>query len=286
MNDEGIIGGTHVKDEGHSHSSHIILHALAKFGRGLRKFAGVFRRFVAQIGSYSRLAAQSASYLGSIGRDRRLILDQMEHIGTNSLPLVVIIGFFTGMVSAWQAAYQFKGLISYSFLGGAVSRAIFIELGPVLTAIVIAGRVGASIAAELATMTVTEQIDALESLAISPVRYLAVPRLLGATLMMPILVIFANGIALIGAFIVSNFFLGISGKMFFGSVQQYFHAKDVLGGLFKAFFFGAFTALIGVKVGFDATDGAEGVGKATIRAFVLSSMMVLILDYTLWTIIF
>ena len=155
----------------------------------------------------------------------------MEHIGTNSLPLVAVIGFFTGMVSAWQAAYQFKGLISYSFLGGAVSRAIFIELGPVLTAIVIAGRVGASIAAELGTMKVTEQIDALESMAISPVRYLAVPRLLGATLMMPILVIFANVIALGGAFIVSNFFLDISGKMFFDSVQRYFQVKDVMGGL-------------------------------------------------------
>lgn len=244
------------------------------------------RHFLAEIGGFALLTARTLRFLGSIPRDRRLILDQMEHIGTNSLPLVTIIGFFTGMVSAWQAAYQFKGLISYSFLGGAVSRAIFIELGPVLTAIVIAGRVGASIAAELGTMKVTEQIDALESMAISPVRYLAVPRLLGATIMMPILVIFANAIALAGAFIVSNFFLDISGKVFFDSVQRYFHVRDVLGGLFKALFFGAFTALIGVKVGFSTTGGAEGVGKATIRAFVLSSMMVLILDYTLWTIIF
>lgn len=244
------------------------------------------RRTLAEVGGFSSLAAQSFSYIGSIPRDRQLILDQMEHIGTDSLPLVLTIGFFTGMVSAWQAAYQFKGLIPYSFMGAAVSRAIFIELGPVLTAIVIAGRVGASIAAELGTMKVTEQIDALESLAISPVRYLAMPRLLAATLMMPILVIFANAIALAGAFLVSNFFLGITGTMFFDSVQRFFHTKDVLGGLFKAFFFGAFTALIGVKVGFSASGGAEGVGKATIRAFVLSSTMVLILDYVLWTILF
>src|SRR2546429_2228058 len=133
-------------------------------------------------------------------------MKQMEHIGTNSLPLVVIIGFFTGMVSAWQAAYQFKGLITFSLIGGAVSRAIFIELGPVLTAIVIAGRVGASIAAEIGTMRVTEQIDALESLAISPARYLALPRIVASVVMMPLLVVIANAIALLGAFVVCNFF--------------------------------------------------------------------------------
>ncbi len=257
----------------------IFLKVLIRFGR-------IARRFLSEVGAFSSLAGQSLRYVSSIPKDRRLILDQMEHIGTNSLPLVAIIGFFTGMVSAWQAAYQFKGLISNTFLGAAVSRAIFLELGPVLTAIVIAGRVGASIAAELGTMKVTEQIDALESLAISPVRYLALPRLLAATIMMPILVVFANAIALAGAFLVSNFFLGITSRTFFDSVQQYFQVKDLLGGLFKALFFGSFTALIGVKVGFSADGGAEGVGKATIRAFVLSSTMVLILDYTLWTILF
>ncbi len=256
-----------------------LVYPAAKLGRATR-------RFLAEFGAFSTLAGRTLSYIGSVVRDRQLILEQMEHIGTNSLPLVLIIGLFTGMVSAWQAAYQFKGLIPYSFLGAAVSRAIFIELGPVLTAIVIAGRVGASIAAELGTMKVTEQIDALESMAISPVRYLAVPRLLGATIMMPVLVVFANLIALAGAYLVSNFFLGISTKMFFDSVQRFFHLKDVLGGLFKALFFGSFTALIGVKVGFDATGGAEGVGNATIRAFVLSATMVLILDYTLWMVLF
>jgi phospholipid/cholesterol/gamma-HCH transport system permease protein len=257
----------------------IIISGLSRLGRSTRKF-------LAEIGQIARLLWATASYAGSIPADRRLLLEQMEHIGTDSLPLVVIIGFFTGMVSAWQAAYQFKGLMPYSFLGAAVSRAIFIELGPVLTALVIAGRVGASIAAEIGTMKVTEQIDALESLAISPVRYLALPRILAAVIMMPALVAFADVIALVGAFLVSNFFLGISSKMFFESVRQYFHLMDVLGGQFKAFFFGGVTALIGVHVGFHTTGGAQGVGNATIRAFVLSSAMILILDYTLWTILF
>src|SRR5476649_865785 len=124
--------------------------------------------FLSEFGEISRLLERTFSFVPKLGRDRILLFNQMQHIGTNSLPLVVIIGFFTGMVSAWQAASQFKGLISLSLLGSAVSRAIFMELGPVLTAIVIAGRVGGSIAAELGTMQVTEQIDALESLGISP----------------------------------------------------------------------------------------------------------------------
>jgi phospholipid/cholesterol/gamma-HCH transport system permease protein len=242
--------------------------------------------FLTEFGEISRLAQGTFSFVSRIGRDRILLLKQMEHIGTNSLPLVIIIGFFTGMVSSWQAAYQFKGLISLSLLGSAVSRAIFIELGPVLTAIVIAGRVGASIAAELGTMKVTEQIDALESLGISPVRYLSTPRVVAATIMLPILTIFANIIAIFGAFVVANFFLGITSKVFFDSVKHFFHVKDVMSGLFKSVFFGAVTALIGVHVGLRTTSGAEGVGRSSVRAFVLSASMVLILDYILWTIIF
>ena len=171
-------------------------------------------------------------------------------------------------------------------IGGAVSRAIFIELGPVLCAIIIAGRVGASIAAEIGTMKVTEQIDALESLAISPISYISTPRVLATTIMLPILTIFANMIAIFGAFLVAAFFLDLSDKMFFDSVQKFFHIKDVIGGLIKAVFFGAVTSTIGVYVGLNTVGGAEGVGKASIRAFVLSASMVLILDYTLWTILF
>lgn len=244
------------------------------------------RTFFKEFGGTAILLGRALSYVPSLFRDRRLTLEQMEHIGTNSVPLVIIIGFFTGMVSAWQAAYQFKGLVPFSFIGAAVSRAIFIELGPVLTAIVIAGRVGASIAAELGTMRVTEQIDALESLAISPARYLALPRIVAAVTMMPVLVIFTNVIALTGAFVVCNFFLDISLQTFMGSVERFFHIKDVIGGLIKALFFGGMTALIGVHVGMNASGGAEGVGNATIRSFVLSSAMILVMDYTLWMLIF
>jgi phospholipid/cholesterol/gamma-HCH transport system permease protein len=242
--------------------------------------------FFAEVGEISLMQFAIITSMRRVVRDRHLVFEQMEHIGVGSLPLVLIIGMFTGMVSSWQAAYQFQGMISFSLLGGAVSRAIFIELGPVLTAIVIAGRVGASIAAEIGTMKVTEQIDALESMAINPVRYLAMPRFLGAIIMMPVLVVFANAIALLGAYAVANFFLDLSPATFFGSVKRFFQAKDIVSGIFKSICFGGVTALLGCHIGFKTSGGAEGVGLATIRAFVLSSSMILILDYALWTIIF
>jgi len=209
----------------------------------------------------------------------------MEHIGVNSLPLVLIIAVFTGAVAAWQAAYQLKGIAPMSFLGAATSRAIITELGPVLTGIVIAGRVGASIAAELGTMKVTEQIDALEVMAINPVRYLAMPRFLAAIIMMPILVTFANFIAVFGAYLVSNYFLGVSFAVYFNSVKRFFEFPDFIGGLFKTIFFGGVTSLLGCLFGFRTQGGAEGVGLATIRSFVLSAALILILDYILWMIV-
>ncbi|MFA6235206.1 MAG: ABC transporter permease, partial [Bacteroidota bacterium] len=243
-------------------------------------------RFFTEIGQVSVLQMKIIRSMYRLFRDRRLIIEQMAHIGVGSLPLVLIIGLFTGMVSAWQAAYQFQGMISFSLIGGAVSRAIFIELGPVLTAIVIAGRVGASIAAEIGTMKVTEQIDALESMAIDPVRYLAMPRFVGAVIMMPVLVVFANSVALIGAFLVSNFFLGLTSQVFFGSVERFFQTKDIFSGIIKSIAFGGVTAILGCHIGFKTSGGAEGVGLSTIRSFVISSAMILILDYALWLIIF
>ncbi|MGA2667703.1 MAG: ABC transporter permease [Ignavibacteria bacterium] len=242
--------------------------------------------FFSEIGEIAILILGIIKCTPRVFRDRKLILEQMEHVGVNSIPLVIIIGFFTGAVSSWQAAYQFKGFISLSYLGSAVSKAIFIELGPVLTAIVLAGRVGASIAAELGTMKVTEQIDALESLAINPVRYLVTPRFLACIAMLPVLTIFANFIAIMGAFGVANFFQDVSFQIFFGSIKRVFEMKDIYGGIIKSVFFGASTSIIGCYVGLKTEGGAEGVGNSTIRAFVLAAAMTLILDYVLWTNLF
>lgn len=242
--------------------------------------------FFEEFGQVSNLFFGILKSFRMIPKSRKLILYQMEHIGVNSLPLVLIIAIFTGAVAAWQAAYQLKGIAPLSFLGGATSRAIITELGPVLTGIVIAGRVGASIAAELGTMRVTEQIDALETMGISPVRYLAMPRFLASILMLPLLVIFANVIAIIGAYIVSNYFLNVSFAVFFQSVKRFFVMGDLMAGLIKTIFFGAVTSLLGCHIGFRTEGGAEGVGLSTIRSFVLSAALILILDYLLWMLLF
>lgn len=238
--------------------------------------------FFEEVGEITNLLLGIFKYIPTILRSRKLVLYQMEHIGVNSLPLVLIIATFTGAVAAWQAAYQLKGVAPLSFLGTATSRAIITELGPVLTAIVIAGRVGASIAAELGSMKVTEQIDALETMAISPVRYLAMPRFAASVIMMPILVVFADVIAVTGAYFISNFFLGVSYAVFFQSVKRYFEFSDFLFGLAKTVVFGGVTSLLGCHIGFRTEGGAEGVGFSTIRSFVLSAAMILILDYLMW----
>ncbi len=210
----------------------------------------------------------------------------MITIGFNSLPIVLLVGTFTGAVSVWQTNYQIEGYVPVRFLGLTTFKAVVIELGPVLTALMLAGRVGASIAAELGTMKVTEQIDALESLAINSVRYLAVPRFFATVFMMPILVIFANMIAILGAWLVAILFLGISTQIFFSEIPHFFHVHDVMSGLLKALFFGGAIALVGCYIGFETRGGAEGVGKATIRSFVLSAVLILVIDYILATMLF
>lgn len=263
-----------------------IIFIIILINRFIQKIGASTINFFKEIGQVSKLFWGIIRNFTWIPRSWKLILYQMEHIGVNSLPLVIIIAVFTGAVAAWQAAYQLKGIAPLSFLGAATSRAIITELGPVLTGIVIAGRVGASIAAELGTMKVTEQIDALETMAINPVRYLAMPRFLASILMMPLLVIFANFIAVFGAYIVSNYFLGISFAVFFKSVRRFFEVSDLLSGLLKTIFFGGVTALLGCHIGFRTEGGAEGVGLSTIRSFVLSAALILILDYLLWMLLF
>lgn len=242
--------------------------------------------FLEEFGQISNLLFRIFRFIPNLIKNRKLLISQMEHIGVDSLPLVTIIAVFTGAVAAWQAAYQLKGIAPLSFLGTATSKAIITELGPVLTAIVIAGRVGASIAAELGSMKVTEQIDALETMGISPIRYLAMPRFVASVLMMPVLIIFANVIAVLGAYFISNYFLGISFALFFESVKRFFEMGDFIFGLVKGTFFGAVTALLGCHIGFKTEGGAEGVGHSTIRSFVLTSASILILDYLLWSLIF
>ena len=221
-------------------------------------------------------------YFPRVFADRKLVFEQMIHVGVNSLSLMSIIGLFTGAVACWQAAYQIKGLIPLSYLGSATSKAIIIELGPVLAALVLAGRIGASMTAELGTMKVTEQIDALEAMAINPLRYLGMPRVIATTFMLPILVIYASTIAIFGSYSVAVFFLGVSHSAFMNGFRTTFEFRDFLTAVIKSLFFGFFISGIGTYNGFQTNGGAEGVGLATIKSFVVCAAMILILDYVLW----
>lgn len=242
--------------------------------------------FTTELGRFSILMARISGELSAIFTRRKLFFRECVRLGVDSLPLVLLVGLFTGAVTGWQLHYQLEGYLPFDMIGPGVFKSIVLEMGPVLTGLVIAGRVSASIAAELGTMRVTEQIDALESMAISSTRYLAVPRIAAMTMMMPVLVMQVNFIAIIGAWFVTTVFLSLTTSQFFGLIPNFFEVYDIFSGLLKSLFFGMSSAMIGCYVGFDATGGAEGVGNATIRAFVWSSLSVLLLDFLLAMILF
>ena len=241
---------------------------------------------VADAGQGGLLFARLIRTLPSLPRSLSEILRQMFVVGNGSIPLVLITSIFTGAVAAVQSSYQMSDYVPVTLLGTVVAKMVFIELGPVLTALVVGARVSSSIAAELGTMKVTEQIDALEMLAIDPVRYLALPRFVACVVMLPILTIFADAVAVFGAFIVSSLTLGVSAKIFTDGLKLLFFAHDVWGGLIKAAVFGGIIAVSGVVSGFHTEGGAAGVGESAMRAVVGSALMALVADYLLATIIF
>jgi phospholipid/cholesterol/gamma-HCH transport system permease protein len=216
----------------------------------------------------------------------QLFLDQCVIIGLQSMPLVFLTSVFVGGVAALQSAYQFKGYIPMMYIGTVIAKSVVIELGPVLTALVVGGRVSAALAAEIGSMRVTEQIDALETLAIRPIRYLAVPRFLAGLLMLPMLTIFADFIAILGGMVVSVTRIGISASMFTRGMKVLFDVNDIYGGLIKAFVFGGIIALSGCYFGFTTQGGAEGVGASTKKAVVASCILILVSDYFLAEVIF
>lgn len=242
--------------------------------------------FLYALGEFGYMIWRSLQNVRYAWPDRRRVKTQLVNVGVNAIPLVLIVGLFAGAIIAWQAAYQFKGMVSMSVLGGQVARVVFMEMAPVLVAMVMAGRVGASMAAELGTMVVGEQLDALRTLAIDPVRYLVLPRWLAMTLMMPLLNVFAIVMGLGGAFGVATYFLDISFQTFFQSVQDFFLVKDVMGGMIKSVIFGTGIAWIGCFMGLNAQASAQGVGKATIRSFVYAAVYILAVDFLLWIVLF
>lgn len=211
----------------------------------------------------------------------RNVFQQFWTIGYNSLPVVGLTAVFTGAVLALQASLGFSKLTAPSAIPMLVVVSVTRELGPVLASLMVAGRVGAAIAAELGTMRVTEQIDALDTLATNPMKYLVVPRVLAGLLMMPLLVLIADVIGVMGGFVVSSFILDLNESAYLINTISSVHTKDIVSGLVKAAVFGLIITLLGCFNGYNSRGGAQGVGAATTNAVVYASVLILFFDYFL-----
>jgi len=254
--------------------------------RGARYVRARALDWVAEVGRITLMLRDVLRFLTPGLRSFGRVVQQMSAIGVGSLWLVVVVSLFTGAVAAVQAAYQFTSVVPMRYLGSVILRSVIIELGPVLTALVIGGRVGASIAAELGTMKVTEQIDALRAMAIHPVRYLVVPRVVAAVVMLPIITIFSDAIAIFGGYVVAITSIGVTPHTYTQSLKDFFLLKDLWSGLIKSFVFGGIIGTMGCYYGFATEGGAEGVGASTMRAVVASCVLVLISDYVLANVFF
>ena len=209
---------------------------------------------------------------------RPLLLAQMQKLGVESVPIGLFIALFTGIVLALLASYIFTGTVPRFFVGALVGKTIMMELGPVLTGMALAGRVGANIAAEIGTMKVTEQVDALETLAYDPISYLVVPRVIAATIMFPVVTAFAIIVGVGAGWIAAIALLDMTNFEFEKGLKFFYEFKDLWFGLVKSASFGFAVALMGALRGLATTGGAEGVGRETTRAVVLGCEAILVLD--------
>ena len=216
----------------------------------------------------------------------RLFFKQMEFVGVGSLFVVLLTGLFTGMVLALQTYHAFRMFSAESLVGATVALSMTRELGPVITALMVTGRAGSAIAAEIGTMRVTEQIDALDVMAINPVQYLVVPRLVAGVIMLPLLTAISDFVGVVGGYMVGVNLLGINAGLFMNKIYEYVELEDTYNGLTKAAVFGLILTLVGCYKGFYTRGGAEGVGRATTQSVVLASIMILMGDYVLTALMF
>ena len=237
--------------------------------------------WLSTLGSVGHFLADVARSLRDFRVWTSLTVEQMRRIGVNSVPIALFIAAFTGIVLSLQASYTLTGAVPLYFVGTAVGKSLLLELGPVLTGLVLAGRVGANIAAELGTMKVTEQVDALETLAYDPHSYLVVPRVVAASVMFPIIVAMASALGIVTGWLTAINMLELSSFEFFKGIKMFYQDKDIWYGLVKSVSFGFVIALVGCIMGLRVRGGAEGVGRATTKAVVYGAAMILVLD-ALW----
>ncbi len=247
--------------------------AVTKAFKGVYE-AGLFGRFV------WRSAFSSAHSIG-MSQTYPLIWAQMLQIGVRSVPVIMITGAFVGMTLAVQAYDQLAGMGLEEHLGVLINISVVKELGPVLAAVMLAGRIGGALTAELGTMKVTEQIDAIESMGTDPVMYLVAPRVLACLLLTPVLIVYADLLGIIGGWFVSVVQLNINAKAYWSFSSNGVELWDVACGVIKGFFFGGAIAVISCFKGFHCKEGARGVGQACTEAFVMSFISILVIDFAL-----
>lgn len=246
----------------------------------------MIRNIISLIGEYINFQIAVFLHLSNIKKRFTEITIQMKRIGYDSLLLISITSGFTGLVTSVQASYQTSGYIPENLIGVLVGKSTMIELAPVLTGLVLTGKVGASIAAEIGTMKVSEQLDALKTMAIDPIDYIYMPRILAGILMFPLLTIFSNFVGIVSAFILSVGKYQVNAFSFFSNMKDFFLPSDLWGGLVKSVFFGLIITSIGCFAGSKAVGGAEGVGKVATITVVYSSICILIMDFIVAFILF
>ncbi len=251
-----------------------------------------WERFTASVSKIGHMISSRVSFAGNLavfslstlfwlvakGPRRETLTHCFYFIGVLSIPVVMLTGTFIGMVLAVQAFPQFKVVGLETHIGAAINLSLVKELGPVLAATMLAGRVGSAIAAELGTMRVTEQIDALTCMGTNPIHYLVVPRFLGCLLLIPILALMADFMGIVGGAFYSVYLLGIDSHFYISNSQSFVGLYDISSGIFKSFFFGGAIGVISCYRGFNCRAGAEGVGRAATEAFVNSFVAILLLD--------
>lgn len=248
---------------------------------GVKDAGSPIGRFLDTVGGHLILMMRALSWLPRRPYRVKNFLDAGEYIGFHSLPIVLLVAFFTGAVLSLQSVAAFRQFGLESFAGATTGKALSIELAPVMTALMLAGRASAGIATELGTMRISEQIDALESMAVNPVQYLVTPRIVMSAIVTPILSLLAFVVGMGGAYLVAVILLKVDEGQWVANFREVVLVQDVIQGLIKSVFFGFLVVLIGCYQGFNAKGGGRGVGMGTTRAVVTSSVSVLVLDYFL-----
>ncbi|HEX3554117.1 MAG TPA: ABC transporter permease [Thermoanaerobaculia bacterium] len=242
--------------------------------------------FFEEMGRFFQLVGHIFAWTPRPPFDLRELFRQMVKVGVDSVPVVFLTTLFTGMVLALQTFSVLRRFNAESFVGSLVALSMVRELSAVLSGLIVAGRAGSAMGAELGTMRVTEQIDALEVMATDPVHYLAVPRVWATTIMLPLLVIMGNGVGILGGYIVAVVMMGANPVSYLDRTFQYMDAADLFSGVVKSAVFGFLLAAIGCQQGFYTTGGAEGVGRSTTAAVVVASIAILISDFFLTRLLF